>query len=102
MDVVDGLAAFLTAVHDEAIPVRTEIARKLRCDGDEMAGGAFAFTLDELCDRRHVFARQNENVLRRLGIHVDDRDNVVVTIDFLRLYIACAYLTENAIHGDAT
>jgi hypothetical protein len=101
VQMIHRLTAVGAGVHDEA-----KAAGILRADhcgsfhqSRDFVGRPFERVLRDI---RYVPLRQNEQVHRRLRVHVLDRDYAVLAMHDLRGYFACDDLAENAVVIHAT
>jgi len=83
VDVEDGLAGGFAGVDDHAVAVRREfqVARDLRGAQQHVSDDRVVL-IGHLVERRDVFARNDEDVRRRLRVDVVERDDLVVFVHF--------------------
>src|SRR5579864_1082244 len=98
VEMIDGLTAVGARVYDEPKTAFVLRANPRRCfhQRRNFIRRPFERVLRYICD---VALGQNEQVHRRLRVHVLDCDDPVLAMHDLRGYFACDYFAKNAIGG---
>jgi hypothetical protein len=98
VEMIDGLATVGTRIEDEPVAVAAALAAELRRDLDELCEHGAFVGIGEFPDVRMVLDRHHEQMHRRLGIDVFDREHRIVAIDGLRGNLTRGDLTEQTVH----